>query len=45
MQSGCAIEQHRMAARDLIKNIPNFRRLALDHFLRAAHGVDVAEIF
>src|SRR6266513_2671166 len=34
-----------MSAGDFLENVPNLRRLALDHFLRAAHGVDVAEIF
>src|SRR2546423_13998641 len=34
-----------MSARDFIENVPNFGRLALDHFLRATHGVDITEIF
>ena len=34
-----------MSARDFIENVPNFRRLALDHFLGATNGVHVAEIF
>ena len=45
VQSRRAIEQHRMSAGDFVENVPHFRRLALDHLLRAAHGVDVAEIF
>ena len=38
-----AVQQHRMALRDFFENVPDFRRLALDHLLRAAHGVHVAE--
>ena len=38
-----AIEQHRMALGHFFQNVPDFLRLALDHFLRAANGVDVAE--
>src|SRR5437868_13560621 len=34
-----------MSARNFIENVPDFWRLALDHFFCAAHGVDVAEIF
>ena len=45
MQRRGAIEQDRVPARNFIKNVPNFRRLALNHFLGAAHGVDVAQIF
>src|ERR1700682_1306619 len=40
-----AVEQHWMSARDFLENVPNFRRLALDHFLRATHCVHVTEIF
>ena len=43
MQRRRAVQQHRMALRDFFENVPDFRRLALDHLLRAAHGVDVAE--
>ena len=32
-----------MALGDFFENVPHFRRLALDHLLRAAHGVDVAQ--
>jgi hypothetical protein len=39
-----AVQQHRMALGHFFENVPNLRRLALDHLLRAAHGVDVAEI-
>ena len=45
MQRRRAVEQHRMSAGDFIKYVPDFRCLALDHFLRAAHGVHVAEVF
>src|SRR5947208_14490186 len=34
-----------MSTRDFVENIPNFGSLALDHLLRAAHGVDVTEVF
>ena len=34
-----------MALGYFFKNVPNLRRLALDHFFRAAHGVHVAEVF
>src|SRR6266404_8161235 len=44
MQSRRAIEQHRMTLSDFVENVPNFRRLALNHFFRAAHGVDITEI-
>src|SRR5690349_12090957 len=40
-----AVQQYRMSAGDFIENVPNFRRLALDHFFRAADGVDVTKIF
>ena len=43
VQSRRAVQQHRMALGHFFENVPDFRRLALDHFLRAAHGVDVAE--
>src|SRR5205085_9588492 len=45
MQGRRAIQQHRMSTRHFFKNVPDLRRLALDHLLRAAHGVDVTEIF
>src|SRR5437899_10575151 len=34
-----------MSARHFIENVPDLRRLALDHFLRAPNRVDIAEIF
>ena len=43
MQRRRAVQQHRMALGDFFENVPDFRRLALDHLLRAAHGVHVAE--
>ena len=45
VQSRRAIQQHRMALRHFFENIPDFRRLALDHFLRAAHRMHIAEFF
>ncbi len=39
-----AVQQHRMALGHFLENVPDFRRLALDHLLGAAHGVDVAEL-
>ena len=45
MQRRRAVEQHRMPARDFIENVPNLRRLAFDHLLRAAHRVHVTEVF
>ena len=45
MQRGRAVQEHRMSTRDFVENVPNFGRLPLDHFLRAANGVDVSEIF
>ena len=44
MQSRRAVQQHRMSSRHFFQNIPDLRRLALDHLLRAADRVDVAEI-
>ena len=38
-----AVEQDRMALGDFFEHVPHFLRLALDHFLRAANGVDVAQ--
>ena len=43
VQGRRAVEQHRVALGDFFEDVPDFRRLALDHLLRAAHGVDVAE--
>ena len=34
-----------MPSRDLFQNIPDLRRLPLDHFLRAPDRVDVAQVF
>src|SRR5207247_323848 len=45
MQSRRAIEQYRMAFGYFIKDVPDLRRLALDHLFRAAHCVHVPEIF
>ena len=43
MQRRRAVEQHRVALGHFFENVPNFRRLTLDHLLGAAHGVHVAE--
>jgi len=45
MQSRRTVQQHRMTSRNLFQNIPDLRRLALDHFLRAPDRVDVAHVF
>src|SRR5205085_10939121 len=45
VQSRRAVQQYRVALRDFFENVPDLRRLALDHLFRAAHGVHVAEIF
>ena len=45
MQSGRAIEQHRVTFGHFIENVPYLGRLTLDHLFRAAHGVHVAQIF
>src|SRR6266404_1871210 len=45
MQGRRAVQEHGMSACDFIQNVPYLWRLPLDHFLGAAHGVHVAEIF
>src|SRR6266446_8073674 len=45
MKGGRAIQEYGMSPRDFIQDVPNLRRLPLDHFLGAAHGVHIAEIF
>src|SRR5215475_1986763 len=45
VQSGRAIEQDWVTFGDFIENVPYLWRLALNHLLRAAHGVYVAEVF
>ena len=45
MQGRGAVQEHRMAFCDLFENVPDFRRLALDHLLGAAHGVHVTKVF
>src|SRR5581483_7569346 len=39
-----AVEQHRVTFGDFLENVPNFRRLALDHFFRAANGMHVTTL-
>src|SRR2546430_11281396 len=45
MQSGRAIEQHRMTLGHFLENVPDLRSLALNHLFRAAHRVHVTEVF
>src|ERR1700719_2087284 len=45
MQSGRAIEQHRMTLGYFVKNVPDLRRLTLNHLFGAAHRVHVTEVF
>src|SRR2546430_9096490 len=45
VQSRRTIEEHWMTFGHFIENIPNLRRLTLDHLFRAAHGVHVAKVF
>src|ERR1700746_2227068 len=45
MQSRRAIKQHGMTLGYFVKNVPDLRRLALDHLFRAAHRVHVTEVF
>src|SRR6476620_4989858 len=45
VQSWSTIQKHRMTPGYFVENVPHLRCLALDHFLCAAHCVDVAEIF
>ena len=40
-----AVEHDGVAFCDLLENVPNLGRLALDEFLGAANGVDIAELF
>src|SRR5215510_9181454 len=44
VQSRSTIQEYRMPSCYFVENVPYFRRLALDHFLRAAHRMHVAEI-
>src|SRR6266853_4596793 len=43
MQSGRSIQQHRMTLGYFLENVPDLRRLALNHLLCATHGVDVTK--
>src|SRR4029453_11988801 len=45
VKSGRAIEQYWMTFGHFIENVPDLRRLTLDHLFRAAHSVHVAKIF
>ena len=42
MQGRSAIQKNGMSFGNFIKDVPDLGRLALNQFLRAAHGVDVA---
>src|SRR5215475_14449374 len=44
VQSRSTIQEDRMTPGYFIKNVPYFRRLALNHLFRAAHCVDASEI-
>ena len=43
MQRRGAVEQNGMAPGDFFQNVPNFGRLAFDHFLGRTNGVDIAQ--
>src|SRR6266480_5300787 len=45
VQSRRTIEEHRMTFGHFIENIPNLRRLTLDHFFRAAYSVHIPKVF
>src|SRR5436190_8136112 len=45
VESRGAVEQHRMTTRDLLQNVPNFRRLPFDHLLGRADGMHVSKFF
>src|SRR4051794_2427184 len=45
VQSRRTIQEDRMAPGYFVENVPDFWRLALNHFLRAAYRVHVPEIF
>src|SRR5579884_2821764 len=45
MQSRRAIQQYGMTFCDFLQNVPHFRRLPFNHFLGAAHGVHIAQVF
>src|SRR6266540_3742151 len=43
VECGGTVEQDGVALGHFLKDVPDFRGLALNHFLGAAHGVDVAQ--
>src|SRR6266481_8908484 len=45
VQCGSAIQQDWMAARNFFKDVPDLGGLSLDHFLRRANGVHIAQLF
>src|SRR4029077_12568081 len=45
VQSRSTIQEHRMAPGYFVQNVPHLRCLALDHFLCAADGVYIPEVF
>src|SRR5262249_35439937 len=44
VQSRSTVQEHRMAPGHFVENVPDFRRLAVNHLLCTAHRVDVPEI-
>src|SRR5512140_2672158 len=45
VRSRSTIQKHQVAPGNFVENVPNPGSLALNHLLRAAYRVDVAEIF
>src|SRR6476646_8988962 len=45
VQSRSTIQKHWMTPSYFVENVPDLRRLALNHFFRATYSVDVPEIF
>src|SRR4029450_4743531 len=45
VKSGRTIEQYWMTFGHFIENVPDLRRLTLDHLFRAAHCMHVAQVF
>ena len=44
VQGGGAVQEHRVALGHFLEDVPDLRRLALDHLLGRADGVDVAHL-
>ncbi len=45
VQGRGAVQEHGMAARDFLEDVPDLGGLALDHLLGGADGMDVAQLF